>query len=381
MTKPVRQKIIAAVTFLGGLYFFLEFVLPEKIGTFEFGKFSDQIIEGIQVVGIMSIGLGIINVFAVHGSRIIRSQKGWYNSLILIVGMLVMFVVESFDVVAAERRLAASREFYNLAQFIERIDADYLSQKIEPKPRLDALGLRLDQISAGLESGNSGYSAPEGSPLKVRNAVQELRAGVEQAKGNLAGLEQSIKGDRPIQPASPPAADKANAEEEPAAQAPATALPPAVAAERDKLKQLALLSQDLTKANYEGAIAFKFRRLIREGLFSQLGAAMFSLLAFYIATAAFRSFRVRSKEAALMMIAALIVMLGQIPHGPIYISEDLPQIRLWLLKNVNTPVNRAIFFGAAIAGLAAAVRLWLSLERSPLSDDSASSKPAAEGGA
>ncbi len=71
-----------------------------------------------------------------------------------------------------------------------------------------------------------------------------------------------------------------------------------------------------------------------------------------------------------MMVAALIVMLGQIPHGPLYISTELPALRLWLLKNINTPVNRAIFFGATIASLAAAVRLWLSLERSPLGDQS-----------
>jgi hypothetical protein len=93
---------------------------------------------------------------------------------------------------------------------------------------------------------------------------------------------------------------------------------------------------------------------------------MFALLAFYIATAAYRSFRLKSAEAAVMMSTAVIVILGQISYGPLYISEKLPAIRLWLLENVNTPGNRAIYFGAAVGGLAMAVRMWLSLERNPL---------------
>jgi hypothetical protein len=108
---------------------------------------------------------------------------------------------------------------------------------------------------------------------------------------------------------------------------------------------------------------------LQHSFFFPLGAAMFSLLAFYIASAAFRSFRIRSLEALFMMLAAVVVMLGQIPHGPLYISESLPGMRLWLLENLSTPAFRAIYFGAAVAGLALAVRMWLSLERSPLSDD------------
>ena len=74
------------------------------------------------------------------------------------------------------------------------------------------------------------------------------------------------------------------------------------------------------------------------------------------------------------MLAALIVILGQIPQGAAYISEDLPGIRKWLLDNISTPAFRAISFGAAIAGLAMAVRMWLSLERSPLEVDEKSTR-------
>ena len=89
----------------------------------------------------------------------------------------------------------------------------------------------------------------------------------------------------------------------------------------------------------------------------------------YIAVAAYRSSRIKTVDSVLMMSAAVIVILGQTTHGPKYISSHLPTIRLWLLENLSTPANRAIYFGGIIAGLAMATRMWLSLEDSPLTEE------------
>jgi hypothetical protein len=62
-----------------------------------------------------------------------------------------------------------------------------------------------------------------------------------------------------------------------------------------------------------------------------------------------------------MMLAALLVMLGQIPFG-VWIWSALPDIRLWLLSVPNTAAFRAIGIGAAVAGLVMAFRMWFSLE-------------------
>ncbi len=110
-----------------------------------------------------------------------------------------------------------------------------------------------------------------------------------------------------------------------------------------------------------------FWTFIYKGLYNNLASAMFSLLAFYIAYAAYRSFRIQSLESALMMLAALLVMLGQIPLG-VFISHNVPllnvlELRAWLMKKVNVPVFRGILFGSLIASLGMAARMWLSLER------------------
>jgi hypothetical protein len=105
-----------------------------------------------------------------------------------------------------------------------------------------------------------------------------------------------------------------------------------------------------------------------------LNATMFSLLAFYIVSAAYRAFRIRSGEALVLMIAAVIVMLTPLPLGS-QLTNWLPadnsfwsnfrieRIGNWLLTTVNSAALRAIDFGLGIGGLAMALRIWLSLER------------------
>jgi hypothetical protein len=113
--------------------------------------------------------------------------------------------------------------------------------------------------------------------------------------------------------------------------------------------------------------------LLFSGLFMPLQAATFSLLAFYIASAAYRAFRIHTAEAGLMMAAAFIVMLAQVPVGQ-WLTHGLPTagplafFRLealgdWIMSWLNTPAQRGIVFGVAVGGLAMSLRIWLSLER------------------
>lgn len=109
-----------------------------------------------------------------------------------------------------------------------------------------------------------------------------------------------------------------------------------------------------------------------------VGSTIFSLLAFYMASAAYRAFRIRSKEAALMMISALIVMLGQTPFGMYmtgWLGEKysylwLPNIAGWLLRTPITAMFRGLILGVMIGAIATALRYWLNLEKSAAMGDS-----------
>lgn len=96
--------------------------------------------------------------------------------------------------------------------------------------------------------------------------------------------------------------------------------------------------------------------------FTPLQATMFSLLAFMIASAAFRAFRIRNIEAAVLMIAAIIVMLGRVPIGQ-YILPYSVEISEWIMNFPNLAAQRGILIGAALGAASMAIRVILGIER------------------
>jgi len=109
-------------------------------------------------------------------------------------------------------------------------------------------------------------------------------------------------------------------------------------------------------------------------VYQHLSSTMFALLAFFIASAAYRAFIIRSFESNLLMITAVIVMLGRTSIGT-YLTGWLPPEWRWLhLPNiadfiVNFPTNaaqRAIMISAALGIVGSSLRILLGIERSYL---------------
>lgn len=97
-----------------------------------------------------------------------------------------------------------------------------------------------------------------------------------------------------------------------------------------------------------------------------LQATMFALLAFFIASAAYRAFRARSMEATLLLITAAIVMLGRVPVGA-ELWDKLPVMQDWIMEVPQMAAKRGIFIGIALGTVAMSLRVILGLERTYLS--------------
>lgn len=113
---------------------------------------------------------------------------------------------------------------------------------------------------------------------------------------------------------------------------------------------------------------------IYDQVYSSMSSAMFALLAFFIASAAFRAFRIRTSEAALLAAAALIVMMGRVPLGGVLTAGLPPGLRVetlaqWILDVPQNAANRAILIGAALGVMATGLRVILGIERSYLSGE------------
>jgi hypothetical protein len=93
-----------------------------------------------------------------------------------------------------------------------------------------------------------------------------------------------------------------------------------------------------------------------------LDSAMFSLAGFFMASAAYRAFRARSKEALILLVAAVIVMLGQAPIGEAFWS-GFPILSQWILDVPNTGGVRALIMGIAIGMLSLTVRMLMGHEK------------------
>ncbi len=113
---------------------------------------------------------------------------------------------------------------------------------------------------------------------------------------------------------------------------------------------------------------------IYDQVYSPMSSAMFALLAFFIASAAFRAFRIRTPEAALLAVAAFIVMLGRVPLGQVLTAGLPPAWRIetwaqWILDVPQNAANRAILIGAALGVMATGLRVILGIERSYFSGE------------
>jgi hypothetical protein len=113
-----------------------------------------------------------------------------------------------------------------------------------------------------------------------------------------------------------------------------------------------------------------------EYMFVPMQATMFSVLAFFIASAGFRAFRARSVEATALLIAGCIIMIGRVPVGDVITSgvtagfggteySVLPfaQVTDWLLNVPNAAAQRGIILGVILSWVAIAVRIIFGIER------------------
>jgi hypothetical protein len=129
---------------------------------------------------------------------------------------------------------------------------------------------------------------------------------------------------------------------------------------------------------------------------SPVVSMMFALLAFYVASAAFRAFRAKNIEAILLLITALIVLIGQTKDGELLAislggdstsvqastndaqppSNNAPKpiypIKVateFIRTTIVTAGQRAIMIGISLGVVATSMRMILGIDRSYLGGD------------
>lgn len=119
----------------------------------------------------------------------------------------------------------------------------------------------------------------------------------------------------------------------------------------------------VTGFGVKGTAAANIYSFFFDGLYLPLGTAMFSIMVFFIASAARRAFRARNLDSMFLLVAGLIVLIGNAPIGKL-ISPWFPTATNWFMGYPNVSGNRAIMIGAALGMVLTGFRVILGIERS-----------------
>ena len=155
-----------------------------------------------------------------------------------------------------------------------------------------------------------------------------------------------------------------------------------------------------------------------DNVYLPLGATMFALLAFFVASASYRAFKIRNFEATLLLISGVLLMIGRVPIGhiiPWWMSVEIyiciifaltankfsnrknmilsfilclviiplivyflnithwnlfkiPEVQEWIFDVPATAGSRAIMIGIALGTIAQSFRIITGREKSILGD-------------
>ena len=95
-----------------------------------------------------------------------------------------------------------------------------------------------------------------------------------------------------------------------------------------------------------------------DNMYLPLQGAFFALVAFFLATAAYRALRARNLDTTLLLVSALIVFLGQAP-----LVSAMTQVKEWVLNVPSTAGARGILLGVALGTIATGLRLISGIDR------------------
>ncbi|MEM3714258.1 MAG: hypothetical protein QXF82_04845 [Nitrososphaeria archaeon] len=109
------------------------------------------------------------------------------------------------------------------------------------------------------------------------------------------------------------------------------------------------------------------RGAIPQWLFNNMldpaSATMYSILAFYIISALYRTLRMRSIELTILSLVTILVVAANDPIITVYIPQ-LTAVRDWFISVPNVGANRGFLIGAAIGAIFLGVRVFLGREKS-----------------
>lgn len=312
----LKRQLPMMIVFVVGILMIVQFYIPHPIS----GTMLEEANRWQRIIRNCALLLGVISLINYHWRKVERRQPGFGYSLIVFLAFIPMVVFGLWKGIDAPRRLDIRVEIP--AEALQRGGTYETSLTLY---QLETVTLRPAEGETPLPIRLQGYlqnrrSETEPLPLTLE---EPIRFG---ARGNLTLVLSQPLPDR-----------------------------------REDYELIASVVGDQTLGFW-----------MFQNLKVPMESTMFSLLAFFISSAAFRAFRARSLDATIMLVAALVVMVGRVSFGDTisaWFSDSFlifPETTKWLLEVPSTAAKRAIFLGISLSMIATSVRIIFGIERTYL---------------
>lgn len=84
----LRKWLPLAVATLVGVVVLLGYLFPDG----SLGAWAGQLVDWAIILAAFALVLALLNILRVHGARIVRTRRGWFNSLVLVVALFLAAV-------------------------------------------------------------------------------------------------------------------------------------------------------------------------------------------------------------------------------------------------------------------------------------------------
>ena len=361
----MRTTLPLIISFVVGLFMLGEFFVPH----WYYQQLKNELLEFGIIIATAAVFLGIVNLLQVNLPKITNRERDWGYKVIMLGSMIITMFVGLWE---GQDRMEV---------YVCKAVGDIEARDFDIKQG------ETDQFSFTVHIQDSEVPAEEITlTLPTEEPQQQIITSFNQPLPTLepkppTGLTIATALQQQLSQSTNPAANSISIK--------AMDISPSTTVEAEKTYALVLMAKEQNVERIEigngtanaplgfaenGVFERKrnFYKWFFDFIFIPLSATMFALLAFYIASAAFRAFRARNIDATILLIAACVVMLAQVPIGKAMLGEYgtyLVQFKNWLMDVPNVAARRAIFIGAALGAIATGLRIVLGIERSHLGGD------------
>ncbi len=111
-----------------------------------------------------------------------------------------------------------------------------------------------------------------------------------------------------------------------------------------------------------GTVRHPIYQWLYTNIFLPIDSAMYSILALFISSAAYRAFRARNIEALLMLVSGIITMMMNAPIGEV-MWKGFPIIGDWIMMVPNVAAQRGFLICVLVGTVSLGIRTLLGMER------------------